>query len=531
MKLKELLFIIGIFIFGTDPASAQISPGDLSNTHAYLEGVSNCTKCHDVGNKVTRAKCLTCHQIIKSNILAKKGYHASAEVSGKECVVCHNEHHGRNFQIIRFDKKTFVHSKTGYELKGAHARLECNGCHKPAFIGDVRLKKKPSTYMGLNQACLSCHEDYHKGKMSPKCNNCHSFETFKNATGFDHNTTRFPLLGKHKTVACEKCHKTEIVDGKPKQIFRGLEFANCTACHKDVHDNKFGQNCRKCHSEESFHSVKGMKSFDHDKTNFKLIGKHALVECKACHKTSLTAPIRHDHCNNCHADYHNKDFAKNGVSPDCNQCHNNNGFTPSEYTIEKHNLTKFPLEGAHLATPCMACHKKQGKWSFRNMGKNCIDCHENVHKGFIQDKYMSDNNNCTVCHNVTSWKKVTFDHNKTNFKLDGAHAKLLCSECHYPKNNLGVRTQKFSGLSSDCASCHKNNHVGQFEVNGKTDCIKCHDDKSWTQTKFDHNTSRFKLEGAHAVAKCYECHKEVTDEKGKYIQYKFKSIECITCHS
>ena len=110
MKIKELLIIFGLFILCTYHVSAQISPGDLSNAHAYLEGVSNCTKCHIVGNKVTREKCLTCHQIIKTNILAGKGYHASKEVTRKQCIVCHNDHHGRNFQIIRLDKKTFIHS-------------------------------------------------------------------------------------------------------------------------------------------------------------------------------------------------------------------------------------------------------------------------------------------------------------------------------------------------------------------------------------------------------------------------------------
>ena len=530
MKLKELHLILGFFFLCVCQATAQISPGELSNVHAYLEGVSNCTKCHDVGNKVTRQKCLACHQIIKTNIAARKGYHASAEVKGKECVVCHNEHHGRNFQIIRFDKKNFVHSKTGFELKGVHAHQDCSACHKTKFIKDARLKTKPSTYMGLNKSCLNCHEDYHHGSMSSKCDNCHSFETFKNATGFNHNTTRFPLLGSHKNVLCEKCHKTEIVNGKPKQIFRGLAFNNCTACHKDVHENKFGQNCKKCHTEESFHAIKGMSTFDHDKTDFKLIGKHRLLACKSCHKRSLTAPIKHDHCNDCHTDYHNRDFAKKGVSPDCNQCHTNNGFTPSTYTIQKHSLTKFPLEGAHLATSCMACHKKDGKWSFKNMGTKCIDCHKNVHKGFMQDKYIV-NNDCQTCHNVTSWKTITFNHSKTKFKLDGAHAKIACSECHYVKNQKGVVVQKFTGLSMECESCHKNSHVGQFDVNGKTECTRCHTTEDWAKTKYDHNTSRFKLDGAHATAKCNECHKPVTDEKGKYVQYKFKSIECSNCHS
>jgi nitrate/TMAO reductase-like tetraheme cytochrome c subunit len=273
-----------------------------------------------------------------------------------------------------------------------------------------------------------------------------------------------------------------------------------------------------------------MKTFDHDKTNFKLIGKHALLACKQCHKTSLTAPIKHDHCTSCHADYHNKEFAKNGISPDCNQCHTNDGFTPSLYTVEKHNLTKFRLEGAHQATPCMACHQKQGKWTFGNMGINCIDCHRNIHKGFIPDRFMG-NNNCTACHNVTGWKNVTFDHTKTHFKLEGAHAKVLCSDCHFKKNEKGIKTQQFKGLLADCASCHKNNHMGQFDVNGKTECTRCHNTENWEKTKYDHNTSRFKLEGAHKQVSCKECHKEVTDDKGKYIQYTFKSIECAVCHS
>ena len=530
MNIKNIFLLLALIILMGQNANAQISPGDLSKAHAYLEGVSNCTKCHSVGNKVTRAKCLVCHNDIKVNIAAKRGYHASAEVAGKECSSCHNEHHGINFQINRFDKKTFNHSKTGFELKGMHAKQDCKACHKSSNIKDARLKKKASTYLGLRKQCLACHDDYHQGRMSSKCTNCHGFDSFKNAKAFNHNLTRFPLKGKHKEVTCEKCHKTEIVNGKPRQKFKGLLFANCTACHHDVHENKFGQNCKKCHSEESFHAIKGMSTFDHDKTDFKLIGKHKFVACKACHKTGLTDPVKHNHCTDCHADYHKNEFAKNGISPDCNQCHTNNGFTPSTYTIEKHNVSKFPLEGAHLATSCTACHKKQGNWTFKNMGTKCVDCHKNEHKGFIADKFYP-NENCTVCHNLTNWEGVKFDHNKTKFKLEGAHAKAACVACHYKKNEKGIVVQKFEGLSTECSSCHKDSHDGQFAVNGKTDCARCHGLEDWKQSKFDHNTSRFKLEGAHATVKCEECHKEVTTDKGKHIQYKFNNIECSNCHS
>ena len=64
---------------------AQLSPGDLTTAHASLEGMSNCTQCHDLGNKVTNAKCLECHKELRALITRKKGYHASKDVKAKDC--------------------------------------------------------------------------------------------------------------------------------------------------------------------------------------------------------------------------------------------------------------------------------------------------------------------------------------------------------------------------------------------------------------------------------------------------------------
>jgi hypothetical protein len=130
--------------------------------------------------------------------------------------------------------------------------------------------------------------------------------------------------------------------------------------------------------------VKGVKNFDHNKTNFKLEEKHLGVNCKLCHKTKFTDPLKYARCTDCHVDYHNRQFAKDDVSPDCSQCHTVKGFTLFSYTMEQHNLGKFPLQGAHAAIPCFACHKKQEKWSFRKIGINCNDCHTDIHQSFIQ---------------------------------------------------------------------------------------------------------------------------------------------------
>lgn len=533
MNYYKLYLIILIFSFSGEFAFSQISPGDLSAAHAHLEGVSNCTQCHTVGNKVTREKCLDCHKEIKSNIDAKKGYHASSEVTGKNCSSCHNEHHGRKFKLIRFDKKTFNHAKTGFTLKGQHAKEDCKACHNAEHIKLPKTQRKSGeSYIGLSQTCTSCHDDYHQGKLSAKCNDCHSFDNWKNAKTYDHSKTRFPLRGKHLAVKCIDCHKTEILNGKVAQNFKGLKFENCNACHEDEHNNRFGQDCKQCHSEVSFRKIKGIDKFDHDKTGYKLIGKHKLVDCKECHKGAMTEPLKHARCTDCHNDEHDGQFAKNGVVPDCNECHSNYGFEPSEFTVERHNKTKFKLDGAHVATACNECHKKDvsKKWQFRNIGTSCVDCHKNVHKGFIDEKYFPEEN-CEICHTTSSWKQVNFDHEKTGFKLEGAHSKELCGACHYRKNEQGEHIQKFSELTNNCSQCHKDSHAGQFEENGKTDCTQCHGFVDWKDSKYDHNRSRFKLDGQHVNVKCEECHKPIESPKGKYIQYKFKSIECSECHS
>jgi predicted CXXCH cytochrome family protein len=532
MKINNFVSLLAFFILlGCNYALAQISPGDLSKVHAGLEGVSNCTKCHSVGNQVTREKCLECHEEIQFNIIAKKGYHASAEVNGKNCISCHSDHQGKNFNMIKFDKKTFNHALTGFQLKGQHAKAACVACHKTSRISNPIFKKRAYTYLGLNSNCLSCHDDFHQGKLSSNCAECHNFNNWKNPKAFDHSKTRFPLLGKHLQVKCINCHKTELVDGNIRQNFKNLSSNNCTPCHKDVHQNRFGQNCKLCHTEESFMFNKGMKAFDHDKTNFKLIGQHRLVDCKQCHKTTLTAPQKHDKCQDCHVDYHKGEFSKNGISPDCNQCHTNDGFAVSTFTIQKHNESNFKLDGAHLATACNACHKTDGKnWHFKPLGQRCVDCHTDVHKGYIEGKYFP-NEDCTTCHRTDSWTDVNFDHNLTGFKLEGQHALIVCSDCHYQKNEKGIKKQEFKGKSTACSSCHIDSHAGQFAEKGKTDCTRCHGFDSWTDSKFDHNTYRFKIDGKHVGVKCEACHKTITNEHGKYVQYKFDEISCFRCHS
>ncbi len=589
----------------------QISPGDLSMPHANLEGMSNCTLCHDLGAKVSDKKCLECHTEVQSLINRKKGYHAQGAVIKKDCYECHNEHHGRNFELIRFDEDAFNHDQTGYQLEGKHQEVDCRECHISDNIADRDLKKRKNTFLGLDEECLSCHDDYHQQTLASDCLECHEMEGFASAPKFVHNETDFALKGAHETLDCTDCHKGTTRNGREFQEFANVAFNDCVSCHEDphggkiqgsctqchtessfgdfrgkgrfdhrvtsfelkgkhasidcfschradpdpmrvfqdqprveerqcvschtdVHDGAYGNDCVKCHRETSFLSLRSMDFFDHTKTDYPLQGKHSMVDCRQCHTQRFSTPIDFSACSNCHQDYHEGEFRRAGGTPDCAECHSlENGFDYSLYTLEQHRESRFPLEGAHTATPCYACHVSEEKqrWTFRELGTGCADCHSDIHQGFINEKYYPGDD-CAVCHGNDAWTSVSFDHDQTQWPLDGKHREVSCRECHFNeiKGNVPGGTQKFATLSTDCADCHENIHGETFAIQGVTDCARCHVTESWFPKRFDHNRTNFPLEGKHAKIACSACH-EVTSPGGETeVIYKLGKFRCIDCH-
>jgi len=318
----------------------------------------------------------------------------------------------------------------------------------------------------------------------------------------------------------------------PDALFQdklGIATNDCAACHEDVHKGKFGTNCTECHSEKTFRIGGSLKKFDHDLTDFKLLGKHEVVDCKKCHTQSYTTALVFNKCAACHDDYHKGQFVDNGKNPDCKKCHTEDGFIGSSFDITDHNKTAFRLEGAHMATPCFSCHvrDKDEHWSFKDIGERCVDCHDDIHKGEIDTKYYP-NQTCDNCHKSTTWKDNGFDHSLTKFELVGSHARQKCEACHVP--DAEHKYGQFDSMSMDCASCHKDKHEGQFEVKGVTDCTRCHGFETWDVSDFDHNNTAFKLDGKHVNVACAKCHKQKIAGGKVFVQYKFQSFECIVCH-
>ncbi len=522
------IFII-LFVFLNSLGWSQISPGDLSEAHRQLEGIKNCTQCHVLGERVTNQKCLDCHQELNKRIEADKGFHASVEVKGKNCVACHNEHHGRKYDLTKLNEDEFNHDLTGYLLEGEHQNLDCAECHKTEHIQNKEIKALNRTFLGLSNDCVSCHNDFHQGTLSNNCLSCHDYNTFRPAPKFNHDETNFPLLGKHNSVECLECHQMDHLNGNEFQHFANVEHSNCTSCHKDEHQGRLGQNCTECHDHNSFHEIRKIETFNHDLTAYPLEGMHQKVECMECHKNSYTEPIKHDKCSTCHNDEHNGQFTSKDPNSDCAECHNLKGFDYTLFSIEKHNQTNFKLEGAHLATPCFSCHQEQGEWLFTNKETTCVACHENEHENKMSVKF-TDQNGCANCHNVDTWHGVEFDHQQTNFKLEGAHANVNCKACHYRENTNQVVEQRFHTTSQNCLACHEDEHQGQFEKYGNDSCLKCHGFNNWEASKFSHQQTGFKLDGAHESLECYKCHAEVKKNQKIYTNYTYEDFQCAVCH-
>jgi hypothetical protein len=156
---------------------------------------------------------------------------------------------------------------------------------------------------------------------------------------------------------------------------------------------------------------------------------------------------------------------------------------------------------------------------------------------------------------VNGWLPVRFeveDHDKLRYKLEGAHRAASCAACHpkdvrllgkLPVNIRADLEHKHRKVevslavlalprATECRSCHKDPHAGQFEprMNEKQQgCLTCHGVESFKKVRFDHDKdARFPLVGKHRTAACASCHRP--DARG-VVQYRPLPLACAGCHA
>jgi hypothetical protein len=293
--------------FGVEEHAASRYP--LLGKHA---GVA-CGDCHTPAGTATKYKiafgrCLDCHSD------EHRGQFAAAPY-GNRCEDCHGFEGYRPAEFSLAD-----HQKTRFALEGSHLAVPCADCHTTAVIAGGSTAK----FHFAEQTCETCHSDPHGGKFQATmdreradgaragCQACHNVQTWRDAGGFDHSTTDFPLTGAHRSVMCSACHlPSTAADGSREASFRSAPTV-CAECHQDEHGAQFvtagmQKACDNCHVTARWTP----SNFDHEKdSTFSLAGAHQSVSCGNCHdlrrdiggKSILFYKPTPTACADCHTD-------------------------------------------------------------------------------------------------------------------------------------------------------------------------------------------------------------------------------------
>ncbi|MEI6667892.1 MAG: hypothetical protein WCP29_07030 [Acidobacteriota bacterium] len=347
----------------------------------------------------------------------------------------------------------------------------CLNCHKP--IGE-RIAARKGVHRGVTDKCQPCHAEHKGADVDLRQLNRQTFDHLAE--------TGFALDGRHAKLGsnCAACHKS--------RTFLDLR-TSCESCHKDVHKDSLGRDCARCHSTDvPFKQTR--TRIDHDKAKFTLVGAHRTVACEKCHTTWVVRGLRFDTCTPCHKEPH-----RHALGPACTSCH-----TPERWvtrTIE-HDRTGFALIGSHTKVACEKCHVTGIVKPLAS--DRCNACHTNPHRDSLKE-------DCRKCHNESSFRGAKLDHSaRTTFPLVGKHDGLECRQCHKSISAdtvaLATRVIDFGGLSVECASCHKDQHKGEFG----TLCDACHRPATFKTANFAHPGAPDFFGGRHSAVACVRCH-------------------------
>ncbi|HET9063633.1 MAG TPA: cytochrome c3 family protein [Candidatus Binatia bacterium] len=268
----------------TSWASTRFDHDDTGFRLIGAHAVTSCASCHpDQHYDGTPTTCADCHRI--------DDVHRGRR--GSKCTDCHG--------VVSWGRPKFDHDeRTEFPLRGRHADASCESCHTGTRLDDP-----------LPRDCQGCHaaEDPHREQLGTRCETCHGETGWRDAVRFDHDLSRFPLVGMHGVVPCEQCHLTPAYADAPTA---------CVDCHEkdDAHGKTLGRACGTCHNPAGW----PLWRFDHDReTDFMLDGAHEGLACKGCHvRPPADGEAMETSCVSCHrAD----DVHRGAYGSDCARCH------------------------------------------------------------------------------------------------------------------------------------------------------------------------------------------------------------------
>lgn len=510
----------------------------------------------------------------------------------QDCATCHEDVHDGQFELACAachgqEEWTGLHSQ-GHEehlpLVGGHAGLDCRACHAESDPHALEVLGGRGEKPGARD-CAACHESPHTQPFElaaarsyalpagGACVECHAAEhtSFRDErlelTDDAHAASGFALDAPHDEVVCADCHAHELEGFEAR--YPGRSADACGACHEDPHGGQFdagpfaAEGCVACHGREHFEPHEFSLAL-HDLAALPLEGAHSEIECAECHSDPPQGSPREfrgtpSECVACHEDAHHGYFDAHAAElglvqhGTCAACHLATRFDelPPEGFDHGH-WTVFAVAGAHAQARCEVCHEPRDAPDERGRSfglvaeqvgtfTGCRTCHSDPHEGQFDrpglPAQVDGRQDCERCHDDVSFRALPhgFDHGAwTHFALEGRHALAECSACHAPVRASPTSERTWGrAQGTDCADCHADVHRGQFAVEGRTDCGRCHTTSpDFKEIVFDHERgARFALGEAHADVACAACHPTEVSKSGvSSVRYRPLPLECSGCH-
>src|SRR5437016_3352562 len=438
----------------------------LLGAHAAVQ-CEDCHKSAAVGQfQGLSTACVSCH--LKDYQKTTNPNH----VSGQFATTCESCHSFDSWSGANFNHGA---PPINFPLTNGHANVPCASCH---LNGNYSLQIAPAD-CGNSQCHLTTwrqtnnpvHSTAGPAFAVANCASCHTTKGWDSAS-FDHSVTGFTLTGTHASptpTPCASCHVSNNYT---------LSSTDCMGCHLAAWQSTptFGGNvpdhikagfpstasaCATCHSITKWADGK----FDHNAFGFPLRNAHALVanggkvaSCASCHiGNNYSLNIAPTDCGNagCHLTTwqttNNPAHPKAGApfaAANCSTCHNT---IPWNTAMSNHSATGWPLQGAHVTTPCASCHMGANAFGLTSANTDCYGCHQAAWQSTVTLGGAVPNHvaalyptTCLTCHTTwvtTGWLGATFNH--TWFRIP--HNGSVCSDCHIVSTNY----KTFS-----CENCH-----------------------------------------------------------------------------
>jgi len=273
---------------------------------------------------------------------------------------------------------------------------------------------------------------------------------------------------------------------------------DCSLCHQPL---KAAQAtlCLDCHSSVA-------------KEIRQKIGTHSLID-------------QVEQCFDCHTDHHGENFDPSLAS-----------FASFDHSRTRFSLARHQVNYDTSPMECKACH--QADTGFTISDSTCALCHATKDLAFVVKHSHEFGEDCTDCHDGRD-KMADFDHQATDFPLEGHHAGLPCTDCHNLQNasdgssgGEAAPISLFKGTSKECTQCHNDDdpHPGLFSK----DCAACHNPKGWIPALYESAPFEHVAKAGFSLVRhrktfegdplsCNDCHQGKTRDIG--------TDSCINCHS